>query len=318
LTKIDAAHADLREIAVDLIRQNPENPRLVFRSGEFEELVQSIGQYGVQVPISVYRKGRHYVLIDGERRWRCCVKLNMKTVPALVQAKPDSLTNLLLMFNIHALREQWDLLTIAMKLPRVMDLLARRLKRQPTERELRDQIGVSLAVIRRSKLLIDLPAKYRSALLDELSKPKSQHQISEDLFIEMERSLKTVERAMPALIDQKNRVRDVLLAKYKNGIIKNVTDFRKLSKIARAERVGIDKTKARRVIADLFRENTYSIQDAFDESVSGAYSERDLVSRVGGLLKRLKGLTRRELDPRLRSSLEKLHQRLSELLGPAK
>src|SRR5262245_59332582 len=119
----NAEDSELRSIPLSQIDRNPENPRLVFRSGEMEELLESIRLYGVQVPISVYKDGRRYVLIDGERRWLCCQKLGKDAIPALVQRRPTALDNLLLMFNIHALREQWDLLTIAMKIPRIAGLL---------------------------------------------------------------------------------------------------------------------------------------------------------------------------------------------------
>src|SRR4051794_17234675 len=122
---IDASHADLKDVPLALVDRNPENPRIRLRQSELLELLDSIRVYGVQVPISVYKEGGRYILIDGERRWRCCKKLNKKSIPALVQRqKPSPLQNLLLMFNIHALREQWDLLTIALKLPRVFELLA--------------------------------------------------------------------------------------------------------------------------------------------------------------------------------------------------
>src|SRR5437879_6280802 len=98
--KIDASSSLLENIPVERIDRNPENPRILFRPTEFEELLESIRRYGVQVPISVYRNKGRYVLIDGERRWRCALKLNNKTIPALIQEKPDDLTNLLLMFNI--------------------------------------------------------------------------------------------------------------------------------------------------------------------------------------------------------------------------
>ena len=120
--EINAANSKLLEVPIDAIERNKENPRIVFRPGELEKLLESIRRFGIQVPISVYRKGKKYILIDGERRWRCSIKLNRKTIPALVQDEPSPLLNLLLMFNIHGLREQWDLLTIALKLPRVIQL----------------------------------------------------------------------------------------------------------------------------------------------------------------------------------------------------
>src|SRR5438552_1440414 len=131
--KIDASHADLMEISTDAIDRNPENPRTLFRLAELESLLESIRRYGVQVPISLYKKGHRYILIDGVLRCRCCKKIGHATIPALVQDEPSPITNLLLMFNIHALREQWDLLTIALKLPRVIALLEKELKRHPNE-----------------------------------------------------------------------------------------------------------------------------------------------------------------------------------------
>jgi ParB family chromosome partitioning protein len=148
------ANTQLKDIKVDLIDRNPENPRIIFRQDELEDLLNSIRIYGVQVPIAVFKKGFRYVLIDGERRWRCSKKLGKDTIPALVQDEPDQLNNLLLMFNIHSLREQWDLLTIAMKLPRVVDLLRDELDREPKERETCERTGLALGVYRRCKLLI--------------------------------------------------------------------------------------------------------------------------------------------------------------------
>ena len=194
----------LAEIKVDAISTNPENPRAAFRQEELELLQESIRQFGVQVPIAVYRSGREYILIDGERRWRCASKLNMKTIPALVQEEPTALENLLLMFNIHALREQWDLLTIALKLPKIISLLRSNLGRPPNEAELSTKTGLTRGIIRRCRMLIDLPKKYQDMLLEEIKKPKSKQAISEDFFIEMEKSLKTVERAMPDVMPDKD------------------------------------------------------------------------------------------------------------------
>jgi len=314
MTTIDAAHAHLDDIAVDKIDRNPDNPRIVFRAGELEALTQSIRRHGVQVPISVYRHGSKYTLIDGERRWRASIKLNRQTIPALIQDKPDPLSNVLLMFNIHALREQWDLLTIALKLPRVIELLAKRLGREPTEKELSDETGLLRSVIRRSRLLMELPESYRADLLDELKKPKSQQKLSEDFFIEMERALKTVERSIPDLIEDKNQVRDVLIDKYKKDVIEDMTDFRQVGKIARAEKVAADPGKARQVLGKLFKRNTYSPQAAYNESVQDAYDEREILTRIDWLVDKIQGIEPGKVDAQLRGSLEKLVQLVGDLL----
>ncbi len=313
-THIDAANSELRQIPVDLIQRNPENPRIIFRQGELEQLLESIRLYGVQVPISVYRQGDTFVLIDGERRWKCAHKLNNKTIPALIQDKPDPITNLLLMFNIHALREQWDLLTIAMKLPRVVTLLAADFGRPPNEAELARETGLKRSVIRRSKLLIDLPESYKEMILSELNKPKSQQRLTEDLFIEMERALKTVDSYMPGLIEDKNEVRNVLIEKYEHELIPNIVHLRQIPKIARAESVEVDQTKAREVLRKLFQPNEYSIDQAYQDSVSEAYLERDLITRIESLLSQLSHFRDEELDSDIRVSLRRLVEQAQRIL----
>ena len=144
---ITASDAILEEIDVARIHPNPDNPRTHFRQGELDKLLDSIREYGVQVPISVYRDGKKYILIDGERRWKCSLKLGKKRIPALVQPKPTPLQNLLLMYNIHALREQWDLLTIALKLPIIIDMVTADRGTRPNERELAALTGLTRAAV---------------------------------------------------------------------------------------------------------------------------------------------------------------------------
>lgn len=304
----------LQDVPTSLIDRNPENPRLVFRPGELEQLSDSIRVYGVQVPIAVYKEGRRYVLIDGERRWRCSLKLNKPTIPAIVQDKPDPLRNLLLMFNIHALREQWDLLTIAMKLPRIIDLVRAETGAEPNERSLAERTGLGRAVIRRSKLLLDLPERYRQMILEELKRPKRSQKLSEDLFIELERSLRVVEQQLPELIKDKDRVRDVLLDKYRKNVIGNIVQFRQIAKIARSEKVQVEKRTARKVLTKLFNDNDYSVERAYSESVSVAYEERDLLTRIKSLVDRLTEFDREDLDDDVREQLRFLVQKATELL----
>lgn len=312
--QINAEHSDLKNIPVDRIDRNPDNPRIVFRQGELEQLLESIRKHGVQVPISVYPSGRRYVLIDGERRWRCCIKLNKGTVPALIQTKPDALTNLLLMFNIHALREQWDLLTIALKLPSVISLLQESLGRLPKEREIAEHTGLKPGLIRRCKTLLDLPEQHRDMLLQELKKPKLEQKLTEDFFIEMERALKTVERAMPGSIPNKDVVRSILIEKFRGGTIRNRTDFRLLPKIAKAEKVDADPKRAALALRRVFDHNRVSIDEAYKSSVSDAYFGQDLLSRTDALLERLLSIDASQFDENLRDRLVTLVKVVNELL----
>lgn len=278
-------YGESRPIPTKKIDRNKDNPRIIFRSSELESLLISIQEYGIQVPISVYKENDRFILIDGERRWRCAIKLNLPMIPAIIQKKPDPLQNLVIMFNIHALREQWDILTIALKLPRIIELTTKEKRYEPSEAELAKITGLSQATIRRSKLIIKLPEEYKTIILMELEKPKSKQLLTEDFFIEMERSLLTVRKYLPGLVKDKVKVRDILINKYKSNIISNIVHFRNISKIARSENVGVDKRKAQTVLEKLFTDNNYSIENAFYDSVEWAYSDRTLEKNIDWLLK---------------------------------
>jgi ParB family chromosome partitioning protein len=304
----------LAHIPTDKIQPNPDNPRLTFRQGELEELQESIRQYGIQVPLTVFKRGSEYFLIDGERRWRCASKLNLPTVPALIQQEPKPLDNLLLMFNIHALREQWDLLTIALKLPRVIDLLRKQFRHEPNEGELATKTGLTRSVVRRCRLLMDLPERYKDLLLSELKKPKSKQSVSEDLFIEIERALKTVYRAMPSIDVRKDAARDTLVRKYQNKAIENITDIRKVAKIARSPQVGVDADLAESTLQRFLTDPKYPIGEAWNETISEAYAERDVASRIDHLLDKLEQLNPHEIDDDVREKLQELVDRAKAIL----
>jgi hypothetical protein len=271
------------------------------------------------VPIAVYKERDKYVLIDGERRWRCALKLRLPTIPALIQPKPSPLNNLLLMFNIHALREQWDLMTVALKLPTVITLWkeATRVDRDPNEIQLAEATGLPRAWIRRSRLLLALPQQYKDMLLAELRKPKSQQRLSEDFFIEMERSLNVVEKRMPDLVKSRDRIRRVLLDKYRSGVIPNLVKLRDISKIARAEAVYADEKRAHDALEQLFEKNDYGIDKAFAESVEDAYRERDVITRIEQLIGKLRQIEPDDVDDDIRAQLRLLIRTAEELLENA-
>ena len=147
---------ELEYIAPRNIIPNPDNPRMVFRESEMRELLESIREVGIKVPISAYRDKRKCVIIDGERRWRCARKLNLKTIPALIQPKPSKLENLLMMFNIHNVRVQWDLLPMAFKLKEVKGMLESE-GEQADARHLAGVTGLSTATVKRAFELLELP-----------------------------------------------------------------------------------------------------------------------------------------------------------------
>jgi ParB family transcriptional regulator, chromosome partitioning protein len=306
----------LQEISPDRIRQNPDNPRLIFQEGEMNELLESIREVGIKVPVSVYSDGTKYTLLDGERRWRCAKKLNLTVVPAIVQPKPTRLENLLMMFNIHNVRVDWDLMPMALKLGEVRDMLAKEGK-ETSPKALAAVTGVRLPTVRRALDLLDLPTKYQRMLLKEAEKPRNQQTIKADLFIEVYKSMHAVERYVPDVFKQvtKSAYVDSMVKKYMGGIVDNVVGFRDVSKIARSELAGGDKERAVPTIIKLVRSKAYSIAQAFEDTVQGAYEQRDLLTRLRGMTTKLgRYKTARALSQEVRTALEELKAEIDRVL----
>ena len=80
----------VRNIDVDRIQPNPEQPRLVFDEATLEELAASIREHGVLQPILVRPlEDGEFQLIAGERRWRASKAAGLGTIPALVEEIDD-------------------------------------------------------------------------------------------------------------------------------------------------------------------------------------------------------------------------------------
>jgi ParB family chromosome partitioning protein len=80
----------VRNIDVDRITPNPEQPRLVFDEVSLEELAASIREHGVLQPILVRPlEDGEFQLIAGERRWRASRAAGLATIPALVEEIDD-------------------------------------------------------------------------------------------------------------------------------------------------------------------------------------------------------------------------------------
>ena len=150
----------------------------------------------------------------------------------------------------------------------MIDLLTIELHATPNEILLSKVTGLARGQIRRCRLLLDLPEKFKKMLLDELRLPKSQQKLSEDLFIEMERALKTITKRLPEYEDRLDSIRDTLVNKFREGTITAVTDFRQLSKIATAvNTLGIAQRIAKKSLDKVFdAQNETSIRQAYEEN----------------------------------------------------
>jgi ParB family chromosome partitioning protein len=88
-----AGEQELRELPVELIVANPNQPRRHFDEEALNALAGSLGEQGVLQPVLVRPKpGGTYELVAGERRWRAAQIAGLKEIPALVRPRDDAAT----------------------------------------------------------------------------------------------------------------------------------------------------------------------------------------------------------------------------------
>jgi ParB family chromosome partitioning protein len=87
----DAPGPELRDVPVELIRPNPDQPRSRIDDDGIGDLAASVAAAGIVQPLIVRPLSNGtYELIAGERRWRAAQQAGLDEVPALVRDQEDA------------------------------------------------------------------------------------------------------------------------------------------------------------------------------------------------------------------------------------
>ncbi len=74
----------LRQINIDKILVNPNQPRKTFDDNSLKQLAESIKIYGVLQPILVAQENENFIIIAGERRYRASKISGLRFIPAII------------------------------------------------------------------------------------------------------------------------------------------------------------------------------------------------------------------------------------------
>jgi ParB family transcriptional regulator, chromosome partitioning protein len=82
---------ELRELPLEVVRPNPDQPRKRFDDEALQGLAGSLAERGVVQPILVRPvAGGTYEIVAGERRWRAAQLAGLERIPAVVQDHDDA------------------------------------------------------------------------------------------------------------------------------------------------------------------------------------------------------------------------------------
>jgi ParB family transcriptional regulator, chromosome partitioning protein len=150
----------LREIDIDQILPNSQQPRKNFDEESLEELADSIRQHGVVQPIVVRAlDDGFFQLIAGERRWRASQRAGLTRIPAVIrQAGENDTLEIALIENLQ--RQDLNPLEEAQAYERLI------VEFGMTQDEVARRVGKNRATVANMLRLLKLPAEVQQWLRD--------------------------------------------------------------------------------------------------------------------------------------------------------
>lgn len=308
----------LRYIDPNEIEKNPDNPRLIFEPQDLEALKESIKESGILVPLLVYlrNKDRRYVILDGQRRWMCALKLGLETVPANVIAEPSQITNILTMFNIHNVRTAWEPLPTALKLEVLIRLLKiKKPRTNPNLNKLAQLTGMSPTNVEHTLRLLSYPKRYQDLMLAG----DKEERIKADFFVELYPVLNLIEKTLPEISNEypRDKIVDRLLEKYKSGVIGSAREFRLMADMIRAIKRGFNRESVISQIKSLVSDPKKTVRQTYEESSKLFYDLESFEESALDLRHYLTTIDPADLLPneQLIKTLENIKQLLDDLLS---
>ncbi len=83
----------LKNLSINEVEPNRDQPRKRFEQEALEELSESIKEYGLIQPIVVTKKDNYYSIIAGERRWRASKLAGLKEIPAIIREDDEKINS---------------------------------------------------------------------------------------------------------------------------------------------------------------------------------------------------------------------------------
>ena len=312
----------IEEISLDKIQPNELNPREKFLESEEDELIESILSKGILNPIIVYRRKEDwkYIILDGERRFRACRKLNIKAIPAHVLIRePTALENLSMMFHIHNVREEWTDFAISLSLKRIISELGKNINNLNTVdiRELKKITSLSEYKLKKYLKFHYYPDDVIAIFLEAEKKEKPGKGIDPDILSEMHKPIVEMKKQMPELMQKYSvkKIIQVCIQKKANNIIVSNKEFRLISKALTASKKGDVRTEVlQEKIIDFLEKPNLSPNYIYETTSQFIYQIKEINRNSDSLYEEINNLDMRKISSKEHSALKDKLQKLLELI----
>lgn len=156
----DEASSQLKEIPIEDIIRDEDQPRREFTTEAVEALAASIKEHGVLQPIVVTKEEGKYKIVAGERRWRASKLAGLKTMPAIVRTL-DSQHRLEISIIENAQREDLNAIELATAYAKLKTQF------NMSAKDIAARIGKSEAAVVNTMRLLNLPDEAKQTMVKE-------------------------------------------------------------------------------------------------------------------------------------------------------
>jgi|YNPMSStandDraft_2_1061718.scaffolds.fasta_scaffold00001_150 ParB family chromosome partitioning protein len=195
----------IKNIDVDLIERNPEQPRKFINEEEIENLSNSIKEKGILQPILIVQKNDNkYMIVAGERRYLAAKKAGLKEIPAIIKNFTDNeILEIALIENLQ--REDLNPIEEAYAFKTILE------KTNITQEELAKKIGKSRVYITNSLRLLQLSFTERDKIISgKITKGHAVALLSIEDENERNRLIDEIEKKGLSVRETENLVRNYI------------------------------------------------------------------------------------------------------------
>lgn len=231
------------DVPIEELIPDPEQPRQDFDEAEMEKLKDSVQDRGIMIPLTVEpKKEGKYLIIDGERRFKCALNLKIDKVPVNILAKSlNEFERNIIRFQLQETHKQWSPFEKAeamANLKKYLDLSVVDLARA---------LAVAPITCQRYLSLLTFPVGIRKAFI-QARIPFSYLEI-----------LSYTNAIMPdVLVKRIPNYLDKVVKKYKKGYIKSHKDFVLVNRMIKAGQY--------KVVEKFFTNEKYTATNAYVDS----------------------------------------------------
>lgn len=303
----------IQDIPVNKIEANPLNPRERYVEHEEDELIESIISKGILKPITVFKRKKDgkYIILDGERRYEACNKLNISKIHAIeLVREPTNLENLSMMFHIHNVREEWTDFAISITLRRVVEEMGKDIRKLKSSdiKELSKITSLSVYKIKKYLQFQDYPEEVIDRFLESEKKEKPEKGVDPDILSEMHRPIKQIKNLMPEILEKYpvTKIINSCIKKKAKNIIKTNKEFRLLSKSLTAAKKGeIRKEVLKDKIINFIKKEGVTPEKIYADTSKTVYQIKSIIKNTDVLYDEIKNLNLKKLTKEEKGKLKK-------------